>query len=271
MYLKGSAYHFNEMKNFTGRMMSDIDLLVKEKDLPIVENALKKSGWATQNINDYDQKFYRNWAQEIPPLKHIFRQVDLDVHFNILPKTIKESLNGKHLFEQSIPLASDPCEKVLKPHAMLAHSAIHLFYESEYKKGLRDLYDIAIFINDYGDDKFFWQELIKLQEDIGNQQSLYFALRYSQKIYQVKIPKLIQEYFECYKPPSLILKILDFCFIAVFTSMYPHHRKFGYKIPLFILYMRGHLKRMPLRLLLPHLTRKSIDKLKEREESHGFI
>lgn len=271
MYLKGCAYHLTGMRCFTGRMMSDIDLLVSEKDLSKVENALKASGFIQKKMTNYDEKFYRNWAQEIPPVKHLFRQVDLDVHFNILPKTIKEALDGKFLFEQSAAIGIKPYEKALKPHAMLVHSAIHLFHESEYHKGLRDLYDIVLFIKEFGDDEIFWQETMTLQNNIGNQQSLYLALRYCTKIYHLPIPQKVMQHYEKYKPSTLILKLLDFSFISVFTSTYPSHRKFGYRFACYFLYLRGHLKRMPIRLLIPHLTRKSVYKFRAKEESQSFI
>ncbi len=266
MYLKGGAYHLNGMVGFSGRMMNDIDILVEESAISRVESAFKDNSWVSAKISNYDEKFYRSWSQEIPPLRHLYRQVELDVHFNILPKTLKETVDGRYLFEQAVSIDSRPNQKVLKPHAMLIHSAIHLFYESEYHKGLRDLYDIWILIENYSTQEGFWDELIDLQSKVGNEESVYLALRYSQMVYDAAIPSEVLEYYECYKPNKFYLLTLDFCFLNVFTSVYPPHRKFGQGIAESILYLRGHLKRMPLRLLIPHLTKKSIDKFKIQEE-----
>ncbi|MEX3071486.1 nucleotidyltransferase family protein [Vibrio alginolyticus] len=266
MYLKGGAYHLNGMTGFSGRMMSDIDILVEESAISRVEAAFKDNSWVSAKISNYDEKFYRSWSQEIPPLRHLYRQVELDVHFNILPKTLKETVDGKYLFEQAIPMDSRPYQKVLKPHAMLIHSAIHLFYESEYHKGLRDLYDIWILIENYSAQENFWDDLIDLQSKIGNEESIYLALRYSKMVYNASIPSTVLEHYDRYKPNKFYLSILDFCFLNVFTSMYPPHKKLGHSFSEGVLYLRGHLKRMPLRLLIPHLTKKSIDKLKIQEE-----
>ena len=270
IYLKGCAYQLKNIIDFRGRIMSDIDLLVAEKDLALVEQTLKKNGWVAKEICNYDEKFYREWAHEIPPLQHVLRQVVLDVHFNILPKTIKAAINAKVLFKEAIPLNSLSNEKVLSPAAMLMHSAIHLFYESEFHKGLRDLYDIAIFIKTYGNDHQFWQKLIKLHQDIGHQQSLLLALRYSKKIYQCEIPEYIIHYYQQYQPKPVALKILDFCFVTIFTQSYPPHQKRGFTIAKVILYLRGHLKRMPIALLIPHLTKKIFDKFKPKNASEPF-
>ncbi|MGR5237697.1 nucleotidyltransferase family protein [Vibrio alfacsensis] len=271
IYLKGSAYNLNNMSNFSGRMMSDIDVLVQEEDLPQVEAALKSHGWMPAPVNSYDEKFYRSWSQEIPPLRHIYRQVELDVHFNILPKTLKESINNKHLFEQSLPFSDDPNQKVLTPHAMLAHSAIHLFYESEYTKGLRDLYDITLLINHYSAEVSFWDNLIELHNSIGNESSLYLALRYSNKIYRTQIPTKVVEHYAQFKPNLLYLSVLDFCFLNIFTRTFPPHRKTGYGFAETVLYLRGHLKRMPLRLLVPHLSKKYFDKFKVKQQADELI
>ncbi|UUM32242.1 nucleotidyltransferase family protein [Vibrio japonicus] len=271
VYLKGGAYHLSEMKCFSGRMMNDIDILVEERDLARVEEAFKINGWLSSEISNYDDKFYRSWSQEIPPLRHLYRQIELDVHFNILPKTLKESLDGRYLFEESTVLNANSYEKVMKPHAMLMHSAIHLFYESEYHKGLRDLYDIYILINAFGKESEFWRNLIDLQHKVGNERSVYCALRYSRKVFNVDIPSDILEYYNQYKPNTFYLRLLDFCFLNVFTSNYPPYRKFGYTLSELALYLRGHLKRMPLRLLVPHLAKKSFDKFKVKEEIHDLI
>lgn len=271
MYLKGGAYHLSGMTSFYGRMMSDIDILVEEDALSRVEAALRDNSWVSARVSNYDDKFYRCWSQEIPPLRHLYRQVELDVHFNILPKTLKESIDGRVLFEQSIALDAKPYQQVLKPHAMLIHSAIHLFYESEFHKGLRDLYDIWILIKNNADSETFWDDLIELQSKIGNEQSVYLALRYSQRVYDAPIPSSVFDYYERNQPNKFKMFILDFCFLSVFTSMYPPHRKPGYSLSKLILYLRGHLKRMPLRLLIPHLTKKSLDKFKGQEEVQDII
>ncbi len=59
MYLKGGAYHLSGMTGFSGRMMSDIDILVEEKALSQVESAFKNNGWVSARISNYDEKFYR--------------------------------------------------------------------------------------------------------------------------------------------------------------------------------------------------------------------
>jgi len=107
VYLKGSAYHLAGFSEFSGRLMSDIDILVSEATLPKVEKALKETGWLSTHLNDYDQKFYRQWSQEIPPMRHLKRRTELDLHFNILPKTLKESPTPSLLRSQAVDISDN--------------------------------------------------------------------------------------------------------------------------------------------------------------------
>jgi len=69
--LKGSAYFIAGNKAANGRIFSDVDILVPEDKLLEVEIALIKAGWMTNTIDPYDQKYYRQWMHEIPPLRHL--------------------------------------------------------------------------------------------------------------------------------------------------------------------------------------------------------
>jgi hypothetical protein len=85
--LKGSAYFIAGNNAAKGRIFSDVDILVPENKLHEVEIALIKEGWMTNNRDPYNQKYYRQWMHELPPLRHLRRQTTIDVHHNILPKT----------------------------------------------------------------------------------------------------------------------------------------------------------------------------------------
>ena len=91
VFLKGAAYIAKNLSCSFGRTFSDIDVLVKKQDLPRIEQTLKFSDWLKTEIDDYDEKYYRTWMHEIPPLQHVHRGTILDVHHNILPSTNKNT------------------------------------------------------------------------------------------------------------------------------------------------------------------------------------
>ena len=106
--LKGAAYLLAGLKAARGRMFSDIDILVPRRALPDVEAALMLSGWASANITPYDQRYYRRWMHELPPLKHISRRTLLDVHHAILPTTARLKPDSAKLLAASLPVAGKP-------------------------------------------------------------------------------------------------------------------------------------------------------------------
>lgn len=268
IYLKGAAYQLAGFDEFDGRLMGDIDILVSESDLPVVEKLLSSQGWIQTPHDDYDEQFYRDWSQEIPPLRHIERQSELDLHFNILPKTLKESPNTDLLFSQTVSLSIGNVTGayVLTPSAMVIHSAIHLFYESEYRKGLRDLHDLYLLFGRFGKQPHFWEDLLQLQNKLGSGRPVYYALRYCQELFNLSVPEDVKSYYNQFKPNTFKLIISDFAFKRVFSSMYPPHRRPGHDIAEFALYLRGHFKRMPVYLLIPHLFRKTLKKITESDD-----
>jgi len=50
---------------------------------------LMLEGWVSGHRSAYDQRYYRKWMHEIPPMTHIRRQTVLDLHHNILPETAR--------------------------------------------------------------------------------------------------------------------------------------------------------------------------------------
>ncbi|MHC4216403.1 MAG: nucleotidyltransferase family protein, partial [Planctomycetota bacterium] len=71
--LKGAAYVASNLPLARGRISGDIDILVPRAVLEDVENALLKCDWQHIKMSDYDQRYYRSWMHELPPLRHAQR------------------------------------------------------------------------------------------------------------------------------------------------------------------------------------------------------
>ncbi|MBW8191650.1 nucleotidyltransferase family protein [Neiella marina] len=265
VYLKGAAYQLAGYPEFDGRLMADIDLLVSRDSLPKVEAELLKSGWIFTKTNDYDEKFYREWSHEIPPLRHIERGTELDVHFNIMPVILKNSPSPALLQSKITPLPQLPSAYMLEPSALAFHSIIHLFFESEYNKGIRDLNDIYMLTKHF-DGVDFWQGLIALEGEMGNGDCIYWALYFLRKIYSLSPPTYVLEHFDKCAPNKALAAILGWSFTQVFYQQYPPYRSKLHLVAAAILYWRGHLKRMPLYKLIPHLFVKGWRQFINKEE-----
>ena len=77
--LKGAAYCAQNNSAAAGRVFSDIDILVPKAALDEAEQLLLGAGWIPTHLNAYDQRYYRDWMHEIPPIEHKNRSTVLDV------------------------------------------------------------------------------------------------------------------------------------------------------------------------------------------------
>ena len=85
-----------------GRIFNDVDILVPKSLLDKAEKALLRHGWICAQWDDYDQRYYRQWMHELPPLQHVRRKTVLDVHHNILPETARYHPSADLLFESAV-------------------------------------------------------------------------------------------------------------------------------------------------------------------------
>jgi hypothetical protein len=125
--LKGAAYVACSSPAASGRVFTDIDIMVPKAQLTQAESLLMLHGWMTTHHNEYDQRYYRQWMHELPPMQHIHRRTVLDVHHTILPETARLRPNPAKLFSEAIEASSAPGFHVLAPADMLLHSMTHLF------------------------------------------------------------------------------------------------------------------------------------------------
>ncbi|TCO76311.1 nucleotidyltransferase domain-containing protein [Chromatocurvus halotolerans] len=285
--LKGAAYIIGELPAGDGRIISDIDLLTPHAAIPAAESALIAAGWITGPLDDYDEQYYRRWMHEIPPMAHKSRGSVVDLHHTILPPTAAPHVDAGRLFESlkstSLEgvLALGNCDQVI-------HSATHLFHESEFHHALRDLWDLNQLLRDFetsvvsahgavagaeggasvngaadrvdqgGAGGDFWSMLEERACALDLGTPTYLALRYASRLFGTPVPA---DTLNALRPPLARARSLlwDPLFLrGAFSLDYPGDRPRGRAFALWLLYLRGHVLRMPLRLLVPHLVRKAV-------------
>ncbi len=251
--LKGAAYHQAKNKAGAGRVFSDIDILVKREQLGEVEKVFLTSGWLFDKTNSYDQDYYRKWMHELPPLRHFKRGTSLDIHHNLVPLTSKVCPDVKKLWMQAETVKGGIL--VLSPADRVIHSAVHLFYDGEYEHGFRDISDIDLLLREFSKDEKFWKSLISRSTELGLKEPVCYALRYCYYFLKTPVPKDVL---------NLVVKqhgeirwaIMDFLFKRALLPNHSTCQDRWNDFAIFVLYIRGHLLRMPLYLLIPHLLRK---------------
>src|SRR5579872_3326234 len=66
--LKGAAYALAGLPPAQGRIFQDVDILVPKASLADVEAALRLSGWMPARVDAHDERYYREWMHQIPPM-----------------------------------------------------------------------------------------------------------------------------------------------------------------------------------------------------------
>lgn len=250
--LKGAAYLAADMPAAQGRLFSDIDLLVPLDALREVELALMMAGWASGHHSAYDQRYYRRWMHEIPPMQHHQRGSVIDLHHALLPPTARLRSNPEPLFTSARPVESHPRFLVLSPPDVVLHSATHLFHEGEFDRGLRDLLDMDALLREFGEKEDFWQGLKDSARMLNLERPLYYALRYCQSILDTPVPQDIEGNSPI--SPGLMDALFE-------RALIPHHASCedsATPLARWMLYIRSHWLRMPPHLLLPHLLYKAM-------------
>jgi len=252
--LKGAAYLMADLPVARGRLFSDVDIMVPKARLGAVERALMIHGWIPTNLSAYDQRYYRKWMQELPPLVHRRRQTVIDVHHRILPETTKAQPDAEKMLNDSVTLNETGSLRVLSNVDMVLHSATHLFYEGEFDHGLRDLLDLRDLINLFSQQQDFWQLLLQRAHELELQRPLFYALRYTNMLLSLQAPDFV---WRSLKKP-LHYKVMDILFKQALISHHPSCEIKVAGLMLGLLYIRSHYLRMPIHLLLPHLLRKAL-------------
>lgn len=255
--LKGAAYVAASLEAGQGRLLSDIDILVPGARLAEAERVLVDHGWMTTKFDAYDQRYYRQWMHELPPMRHLDRGSSLDVHNTILPPTSKPKPDVKALWSEARSLGGRTGIFVLGPHDMILHSATHLFYDGDFSHGLRDLVDIDALLRSFSTEDGFWPALLVRARLHGLLMPLRHALRHCQGMLDTKVPDEVLGALEHeVKSAMPVGRFVDRVVQLGLCAVLERRPTYGQQMAGFILYVRSHYLRMPLRLLVPHLLRK---------------
>jgi hypothetical protein len=260
--LKGAAYAIRGLNAARGRLFGDVDVLVPRAKLNDTEAALMLQGWASGQHDAYDERYYREWMHEIPPMTHRARGTVIDVHHNILPSTARHCPDAGILVAASESVGGT-IFRTLCPADMVIHSATHLFHESELQNGLRDLFDLdSLLVEFSGRLSGFWVDLASRATLLGLTLPLLLALRNSRAILGTNVPlDLIPQLQSTANVSSLTMQTLDTLYLRALMPDHPASRCWQESLARALIYLRGHALRMPPRMLALHLGRKSILRL----------
>jgi hypothetical protein len=254
--LKGAAYLLAALPAARGRMFADIDVLVPFDRLDEVEAALRLHGWATTHHSDYDQRYYRQWMHELPPLRHVVRTTVVDVHHAILPRTARLKPSSAKLLAASRPLPAGDRLRVLAPIDMVLHSATHLFHNEELGQGLRDLGDLDSLLRHFAALPGFWKALPARAAELDLARPLYYGIHHATRLYGTPVPTPAALEIAKGGPPGALDRVMDALYDRALRPA--EDRDPVASLARQALFVRAHWLRMPLPLLVRHLGAKAL-------------
>ncbi|HEX5419171.1 MAG TPA: nucleotidyltransferase family protein [Gammaproteobacteria bacterium] len=260
--LKGCAYALAELPNAAGRSFADLDLLLSRSDLHRAESRLLANGWAFTKLAPYDQHYYRAWTHELPPLVHRERQVEVDLHHNILPLTARLKPNAALLLKAARPIPGTRYLR-LSDEDLVLHAMAHLCFDGDMSGSLRDLVDIDLLLRHFAKhEDEFWMRLVGRARTLDLARPAFYALRFAYRLLGTPVPDEVWCPSEASgpsrlsrkrRPSPLIGRTMD---ALVVSALFPEHPDEPSRAPAlakFCLYLRSHWIRMPPLLLARHL------------------
>lgn len=255
--LKGAAYVMAGLPPARGRLLTDVDVLVKRESLAAVERLLEEAGWRGTCTDPYDQRYYRQWMHELPPMVHGSRATLVDVHHGILPMTFRVRPDMASVWRAAVPVPGQMELRMLAPADMILHATCHLFLEGEFDRGLRGLVDLDLLLRHFSREETFWDGLVERGRELQLARPLFYCLRYTSRILGTPMPAGVLARSAEDAPAAPVLRLMDAAFERALAPPHPQAGDRLTQAALAFLYLRGHALRMPVHLLLPHLARKS--------------
>ena len=257
--LKGAAYVMApaEPTLGQGRLFGDIDVLVPRAALGDVESALMLAGWVSAKADAYDQHYYRQWMHEIPPMQHIRRNTVIDVHHTILPLTARNAPDPARIIARATALPGLPALRVPAPEDLVVHSITHLVHEGELHNGLRDLHDIHSMLQRFGPTPGFWGRL--LDSGAGNDLAgpLLLGLRLAQAVFDREVPAEVLATLVAQAAPRWRRRWLLPVYARALRPPTDEGAGMAEAAARLTIFVRSHALRMPMPLLLRHLSVKA--------------
>jgi hypothetical protein len=268
--LKGAAYVMANVPAARGRLFGDVDILVPKERLDDVEHALLMHGWMGSKHDAYDQRYYREWMHELPPMENVRRNTIIDVHHAILPPTARARPDSHLLRDAAVDIAGIDRVQTLSAPDMVIHSATHLFFDGEFNHGLRDMVDLDRLLRDFGRDPAFWVSLPGRAAQLELARPLFYALRYARMLFDTPVPAAaLTEVDRLGRPGAILLKLMDAMFERTLLPPHASASERWNGTARFCLYVRGNWLRMPLLMLVRHLLHKAFISPRGRKSHSG--
>lgn len=262
LLLKGAAYLLDHAPAALGRTLTDVDILVPREALSAVESALLLAGWHTSHPDPHDQRYYRRWMHELPPMVHGRRGTVLDVHHAILPLTSRLQSDTQALLDASNALPSRPLFRVPCREDQVLHGLTHLLVNEDLRHGLRDLSDADRMLRHLLDQDPQATRLLERARTLGLTAPLRQGWALAHELLDTPLPAPVRHALRARASAANPMggAIEAVCHHAWRQALDTHHPSVAgahCAAARALLFVRAHTLRLPLHLLVPHLSVKA--------------
>lgn len=184
--LKGAVLADLIYGNLALRPMRDLDVLVRNCDLDVADNLLRKLGYSP-NEAYRPEAWFRNYHHNIPYIS-ADRSLTLELHYHIVPPAAPVLIPAEDLWQDAhtVTIMNEEAA-MLSPEKFLLHLCVHLSYDDRFYRSLRALVDIAATIL-FHKQTIDWTKFIGYASAWKADRSVYYALWLAHSLVYADIP-----------------------------------------------------------------------------------
>lgn len=190
--LKGAALWEDVYSDDLARPMSDIDLLVRARDVPAWEQLLRDRGYVPYE-GFRSAEWYRKHHHHLVPYHRPGTFLKVELHLALAPPQSPLQMPLEELWGRSLPAPRSGLPyRVLAPEDMLVHLALHLTYEHTFWQGLLFIADLHHFITAHRSD-LDWRSLSPPPGGLPVARGVYYGLLFAREMFGTRPDPLFWE------------------------------------------------------------------------------
>lgn len=183
--LKGIFLLESVYDDIGARAMSDIDLLIKKKDLAVCFHILESLGYQPTtyfSLNDANTD-----TKHLPPMEKAGGAL-VELHWTLLEEDEPFTIDADALWERAVPATISGVDALaLGIEDLILHLCLHLTYQHFLNLGLRGLFDIALVIHNFRAE-IDWQKLVRIAQSWGAERVTALTLKLVETELGIPIP-----------------------------------------------------------------------------------
>jgi len=194
--LKGVYLLDNIYEDISMRSMSDLDLMLKKKDIPEAIEIIKKLGYKPSTYFDIRDKNID--IKHVPPMIKN-NNLYLEIHWTLLEENEPFTIDIDGLWARAVPAKIAGVDAfALSLEDLILHLCLHLTYQHHLQNGLRGLYDIALVL-EQRQSEIDWNVFVDRAKEWHAERVVALTFHLLEDLLEVEIPSYV--YMELLQKP----------------------------------------------------------------------